>query len=295
MFTGWLSPILVQMTNSPCLSSDVLLSLTESSLKKVVADLRAQLRAALEERRARKSYRPSTTMARNPCRGSPARVPKRPGTEGPPRIRATTGINLDPTRDLFVSSRTALSNATCNHGLVRPRSSLEGLGCRGIQSVAERLHLKVSHAIHQGTTNGKKRTKPGLSTEEMRSQVSELRAKIHEVKVLEERMIRDLDYNPKQVLTEFSKFGVKVRNGRRHDRKTTTDSTKQLSALIDSIDAQLSTNEALAAFKQMGIEYHPRTAAGRKNAMATGLSAALAPNGLKLLASQEDAQEDDED
>ena len=274
------------------LSSEVLLSLTETSLQKVVSDLRSQLATSQEERRARRTTRPAT-CPRRPVQSVPPPIEIRPATEGPSRIRIPVELHLDPSRDLFVSTRSALSNATCCQGLVRPRTSLKGLGCRGTHSVAERLNLKVKHtSVH---LRDKKRAKEDLNGGELKVLVADLRAKNHEIKVMEERMIRELNYNPKQVLTDFSQFGVKVRNGRRKEPKPHTDSTKQLSSLIDSIDAQLSTNEALAAFKQMGMEYHPRTAAGRKNAMATGLSAALAPNGLKLLTAQEESHEEIDD
>ena len=109
-----------------------------------------------------------------------------------------------------------------------------------------------------------------------------LKLKIHELKTAEALALRkSRDYSPKRLLSEYSPYGIRV-NRNWKPLKQTNEAAKELVGLIDRIDQQLSSNEALTTLKELGIDYQPRSAFGRKNMMANDFSMALSPNGFRL-------------
>lgn len=107
--------------------------------------------------------------------------------------------------------------------------------------------------------------------------LQELRERVISVRIREKALLEKSGYSPKLLLTEYAKRVVNI-------PKTTESRANEIVALIDIVDNRLSTSEALTVLKQLGIDYQPRSALGKKNLMATGLSSLLASNGLKLMA-----------
>jgi len=166
--------------------------------------------------------------------------------------------------------------------------------CNVSTNILTRLSLKV-HAYESSHNDGLSR-KPkgdagrgGPSTSGGDAQpnldLPFLKDRIHEFKVHEaQNLKKGSAYAPKQLLSEFSDYGTRLKRNWKGVFTATpkSDPCRDLVALIDTLDQRLSTNEALAIFKELGVEYQPRSASGKKNMMASDLSLALAPNGLKI-------------
>ena len=280
--------------------------MTEAVLHDVVAQLRVALASIIERRRtlrlqSRSSSRPTTCPTSSTLKSSHFRVPRRAASQY--RQNRHIEFKVSNSSDVFMCSDGLTQNAICSASfLVRPETpsvkqnvERDSLRLRGSsKSVMNRLALKLgshgptSKSINPTSPRGMTR-QPSIADQEddnrndLDSKVSELRLKVREVKVAEERLIRDFKYNPKQLLTQFSEFSMKLRGSNGALPKTPPkDPSKALVGLIEQIDTHLSTSEALSILKSIGIDYQPRSAFGRKNVMATDLSQALAPNGLKL-------------
>ena len=211
-----------------------------------------------------------------------------------------SGLCIDARVDVSRPSSAVFTNLRSMEGLVRPHSvppELKGFARPERASIMDRLNVKLLERhtrkpkhLKKGNTVEKK----DVSLAEVESLIADLKLRVHQSKVTKARMNRDDQYtNTKQMLTEFSGFGSKIRMQRMTRRISSGDSsTKELAGLIELVDAKLSTTESLSLLKEIGINYEPRTAAGKKNAMATGFSAALGGNGLKISAGAESMPEE---
>jgi hypothetical protein len=179
----------------------------------------------------------------------------------------------DPSADTFSPTWTVMRSFKAIEGLVRPCSSnhVGGGGSRKTsQSIADRLNVKLK----QRASRRPKEDTSATTSSVLDDNLADIRLKIRELRVAENRRMRNRDsFNAKQLLTEFSSVNRK----RILNRPLTSPdaSTRELSGLVDVIDARLSSSESLTILRELGIEYVPRTAAGRKNVIGTGLSAAL--------------------
>ena len=298
------------------LTPEIRLSMTEASLGRVVSELRALLTAAIDARRSRQvkaresARRPVTCQAESTSlRVRESSTPARPATNS--RKLRDVGLTcvVNP-QDVFLSSSELAQRAVCfpsflvqapTRSLSQSRASGHTLGdiemarlCSSNPSIMHRLNLKLTSPLRPGMSTvahvaatGGDDEEPNKPETDLDVLIAKLRVKIRQVRVAEERLIRDLHYNPKQLLSDFALHGMKARRGC-HIKPPTAlvDPSKELIVLIEQIDAQLSTNEALAVLKELGIDYQPRSAMGKKNVMATDLSAVLAPNGFKLISKE---------
>ena len=286
------------------LSASILLSLTQKALKKVENSMRLALESRGSERRIR------TTEVRLPkrrCLSSPH--PKSaPALENRPRfsrnytVKELSGLHIGSDVDVSRPSSAVFTNLKPVDGLVRPHSMADfrGLVRAEKPSVMDRLNLKLLERHPQNVIKNKqasRREKSPLTSQEVESMVSGLKEIVKQSRIAQARKNRDeASNNTQQMLTEFSGFGSKIRRQRNARRVASGDSScKELVGLIELVDARLSTSESLSLLKEIGIQYEPRTAAGRKNAMATGFSAALGGNGLKIATVGEPNQEEPED
>jgi hypothetical protein len=291
------------------------LSFTEENLAKVVERLKRLLIESISNRKKRsrtlrRALRPVTSVTAWSNHSRIASMTRRPAS-GCLKGRNFDAHYTDPS-DIYASSESLIKRFICSPSfLVQPQArqasghpaTVDTSQVRPTSpAVMNRLSLKLNGRApkrsaaeehHAQSSSRNKRQQEIFSVDsddpecedDMDTMINKLRVKIREVRVAEERMIRDFHYNPKQLLTQFYDFGTKAKSNAR-SASCTSDPCKELANLIECVDSNLSTNEALAVLKEIGIEYQPRSAAGRKNVMATDLSLALAPNGLKLNAQE---------
>lgn len=285
---------------SPTISPWVLLSLTNKALENVSTELKQRVEDAILKKRAKSAEsRPlkSRKRSRQTQRFAAPIVRKLIVPEHFHR-RVAFSCSEDP-RDIGFTASMLLPHYKPINGLVRPHSTPVGVsvGNRS-QSVMNRLSLKLMARGKIPFSTGKlpvvtpPSDKPVLIREDLDNVISDLRMKAREAKVSEARQIRNNTYNPKQILTEFARVGASVRRKLRRPQTSPDSSTKELGRLIEIVDARLSTSSAMAILKKIGIDHVPRTEAGRKNIMATGLSAALGTNGLRLSSHPEGCSEE---
>jgi hypothetical protein len=249
------------------------------------------------------------------------------------RVVQDINLSVSDKNDSFVNTSTLTRKAICSPAqfllnekagegyLTRPRttgyarSTNRGTmyGVSDARSVSPNILNRLSLKVHAydltrhdrlsgkseiSESNGGTRSKSGDSSEAPKLELPVLKEKIHEFRVLEAQILKkSKTYAPKQLLSEFSTYGTRVnRNWRPLSSDPLHDPCRDLISLIDTLDQRLSTNEALAIFKELGIDYQPRSASGKKNMMASDLSFALASSGLKLTdgasVSKEDGDKD---
>ena len=274
----------------PTISPWLLLSLTNKALDNVSKELKQLVEDSILKKRAKSagSRLPKSRQRSRQKQCFTAPIVRK--VVVPDYInRKVAFVRCEDSRDFGSTASMVLANFKPINGLVRPHSSPSGTSARNrSQSVTDRLNLKLlqraatSSAVHKRAVVNPPPEKPVLVRDDLDSTISDLRMKARETKVSEVRLTRNATYNAKQILTEFSRFGSSVRRKATRPRPSPDSSTKELARLIEAVDAHLSTSGAMAILKEMGIDHVPRTAAGRKNVMATGLSAALGTNGLRL-------------
>jgi hypothetical protein len=265
----------------PRLSASVLLSLTEKALKRVESKLRSAVATrahshhrsrSAEVRKPKSRENCSAQMRSSTAKSSMGSRRKQPKT---PTLRSIDGLDFDRQHDILRPTSAVFDYLRPIDGLVRPHTEYSGKGRpRASQVLIDRMNLKLVKK-HKSKAKRKENDEPVYdnSNEDLDIVLRHLRQRVQKMKVGHSQT------NTKQMMTEFSGFGSKVlRKGNTRPVSSPDSSAKELVNMIELIDARLSTSESLAALKEIGISYEPRTAAGKKNATA----AALAAGGLKL-------------
>lgn len=297
---------------SDFLALDAQLHHSQEALTRVIAKLKAVLVKLIQKRRA-DATRPATQQSRAGSRGRPSRLPSRMSDFSGHSATREIHLKIHNDADAFVNSTNLSGQAICTPApflsVTKPRpftantrSTLEN-GADGWvpPSILNRISLKVHDSWRQrpatcqpsGGMAGPKsdsvrraRSVSHDSSDTINNEidVDYLKLKVHEIKTAEALALRKSNnYSPKRLLSEYSSYGIRVnRNWKPIKPNPTHDAARELVSLIDRIDQQLSSNEALATLKELGIDYQPRSAFGKKNMMASDFSMALAPNGLRL-------------
>jgi len=213
----------------------------------------------------------------------------------PPRPTSSPILNF-VSRASSVSSRISSSSDPCRNLSLGIISQANEVFLKSSMLGDSKTLTNVSHSrrasvrvMKLGKKSRRRKSDAGEKSEEKRcddaslkANIADIRLKIREIKVAEERRIREVKFDAKQLLTHFSSSGMKIQTMRDSPSSKNIDPMKELVSLIEVMDSTLSTNEALSILKELGVDYQPRSAMGKKNAMATDLSAALASNGLRL-------------
>lgn len=276
---------LLRSLNTLLLPPDVRVTLPDSALERLVGMLRVRLSDAEGRRREIKSSLSSKRPAT--CPNPFFNRATSPHRSSRPR-ELSLGLDTNVSRDIFLKS--AIQSDKCR--LDSYFSQVDDSN----KAVIHRVNSKITQLSRCGkaarnrscsvTTGSSSRQheKGERSEMDLQETLVKLRLRVREVKVAEDRQIREVNLNAKQLLTEYSAFGMKIKDKKNVEGrpKTSFDPLKEIVSLIEVIDSSLSTSEALAILKELGVDYKPRSVEGRKNAMATDLSAALAPNGLHL-------------
>ena len=298
---------------SDFLALDAQLEHSQEALTRVISRLKSVLVKLIQKRKA-EAARPVTQQSRLDSRGRPSRLPSRM-SEYSSVNSASREINLrvHNDNDAFVDSTSLSAQAICSPAPflsvagTRPftansRSTLEnGMDGWVPPNILNRISLKAHESrrrrpgtcqpsgMTRGTSKGLRRPRSAslessspLHPDEI--DVDYLKLKVHELKAAEALALRKSNsYSPKRLLSEYSSYGIRVNRNWKPVKPTPThDAARELVSLIDRIDQQLSSNEALSTLKELGIDYQPRSAFGKKNMMASDFSMALAPNGLRL-------------
>jgi hypothetical protein len=266
----------------PRLSASVLLSLTEKALKRVESSLRSAMGANFHIRRTKSAeVRKPRSREQTSAQSRSATAKSTTGSrkkQKSPIMREIKGLEFDLSRDVVRPTSGVFNYLRPVEGLVRPHVDDSGRSrARTSQILIDRMNFKLVKR-HKSKAARKEQEEPIQEDpgKDLDAVLHDLRQRVQKMKVRESHKMS----NAKQMMTEFSGFGSRVLKKSNGGRPLSSgdSSTKELMNIIELIDARLSTSEALAVLKEIGINYEPRTAAGKKNATA----AALAAGGLKL-------------
>jgi len=293
------------------LAVDAQLNHSQEALTRVIAKLKALLVKLIQQRRS-SGTRPGSQQSRLDSRERLSRLPSRMSECSSSVAHREIHLRIHNETDAFLNTTNLSAQAICSPApfltgtLTRPhtansRSTLEhGVDGWVPPNILNRISVKVHDsrgprpATCQPTPSGINRgsgnnTRRSVSQEPLGSStdildINYLKLKIHELKTAEALALRKSNaYSPKRLLSEYSSYGIRVnRNWKPLKPNPTNDAARELATLIDRIDQQLSSNEALSTLKELGIDYQPRSAFGKKNMMASDFSMALVPNGLRL-------------
>ena len=265
------------MMTVPRLSASVLLSLTEKALRRVESSLRLAIGKEVPTRRSRSAEvrRPKSMDHVKTQPRSVTATSSSPPMKKLPVLREIGGLHLDHDRDVSRPTSAFFNYLRPSEGLVRPHSDHSDTESRASQFLMDRMNFKLVKRCKSRARKDVDESAP--ENDKIHTILEDLRLKIRKMKVNDARRMRNATYNAKQIMTEFSGYGSKVlrRSGNR-PLSSGDSSTKELMGIIELVDARLSTSEALAILKEIGINYEPLTAAGKKNATAAALG------GLKL-------------
>lgn len=272
---------LVRTPSIVLLPPEVRLTLSESALQRVVENLRQGLSEARARRREIKSClnvkrRPATcpTASSSASTSSPSRSVS---VEG--KRELSLGLKRSFGEEMFFRPGEQ-GGDDIFQATTEPRDSLV-------------LHRRVSSKLNHASSQRGKVFKSKYFSSSISEKVGEeapteidltdLRAKVRQVRIGQRR--EKGVSNGKQLLAEFSGFGMKIKGAKDSKNNVNnsiiSDPIKELVSLIEVVDSSLSSSEALSILKELGVDYQPRSALGKKNAMATDLSAVLAPKGIR--------------
>jgi|LauGreDrversion4_2_1035121.scaffolds.fasta_scaffold08046_5 hypothetical protein len=294
---------------SEFLAVDAQLHHSQEQLARVVAKLKLILTRLIEKRKS-SATRTRTAQTRTGSRERISRLASR-RYEFPCNVARDIEIRIHNENDAFLNSMNLSRQSICS-----PASFLSGSTIRPFTAnsrfpldhcpegwvppnILNRISLKVHDSwkhrrpatchptgFDDGTDQSTRRSRAVSHGEPFLEifDINFLKLKIHELKTAEALALRKSDYSPKRLLSEYSPYGIRVNRNWKplKPANPSNDATRELVTLIDRIDQQLSSNEALSTLKELGIDYQPRSAFGKKNMMASDFSMALGQNGLKL-------------
>lgn len=286
---------------------------SQEQLSRVVAKLKTILTQLILERRASAAKARSEQSRTNSRIGSRERISRLPSRDDALsfNLAREIDIRINNEKDAFLNSMNLsrqsicspasfLSGSTIRPSTANSQSPLEH-GSEGWvpHNILNRISLKVheswknrpatcqpsgfDHGHDRSTRRARSSSQNHVDSPSEILDINFLKLKIHELKTAEALAMRkSSNYSPKRLLSEYSPYGIRVNRNWKPLKPLSNDATRELVTLIDRIDQQLSSNEALSTLKELGIDYQPRSAFGKKNMMASDFYMALAPNGLKL-------------
>ena len=268
--------------SSEFLPLGVLLSARQTELEQVVHQLKVLLAERLERRMRKRDIAKKEHTAKCTRKEPVNRVEVIKPVFEPEFSPAVPLIApTDVVMNVASLRRICLDTYSVGKSPARVGTSSKGMDNVGSRNVMHRLALKLEKA----TIKPKEETDEDDVEEEkvVPNVLAELRVRLHDIRERESNLFKKYGYTPKQLLNEFSSYGLRIKHGIKYVALPTWSPSSEIVSLIDAVDRRLSTNEALGVLKQLGIEYQPRSAMGKKNLMANGLSSLLASNGLKLM------------